>query len=193
MARTLEQYRNLFLLLLPVGDAWDKSPDGIWGQLGMAVAEECRRIELRQENLVEEADMRTVVDLINEWEDDWDLPSECTGPLATLAERRKALENRIVGIANQSRQTYIDVAAAAGYSITITEYAAGDSIPGAPSAPAADAAYWLQINAPLNTLQYREYSAALYGEPYAAWGNQFLECTLSAISQAHEILIFSYT
>lgn len=192
MARSLEQYRDLFLLLLPRGDAWDKEPDGIWSKLGMAVAEECRRIELRQEGLVDESNPRTVFDLIDEWEKDWDLPTDCTGPLATLQERRNALEARMVGIANQSRQTYIDEASKVGYPITITEYAAGDAIPGHPEAPAADAAYWLQINAGATTVQDRTYSAP-YGEPYASWGNELLECTIKQISQAHEILIFSYT
>lgn len=192
MARTVGQYRDMLLLLLPRGDVWRAESDSALHKIATAVGAEYRRIEQFAENLVEESDPRTVVDLIGEWETDWGLPTDCTGPLTTLTERRNALVNRIVGIADQSRQTYIDRAAQVGYTITITEYVAGDSVPGLPAMPVADAAYAVQINAPLNSIQYRQCGQP-HGELFAAWGNELLECTLNEISLAHHTLLFSYT
>lgn len=190
MARTLEQYSELVLMLLPRGDVWSR--DGELAAIATAIAEECVRVELLANQLIEESDTRSVVDLIDEWETDWGLPTQCTGPLATLQLRRDALTTRFVGIANQSRQTYIDRAASVGYAITITEYSAGDAVPALPSLPAPDSAFAVRINAPLDTVQQRVMGSPM-GEAFASWGNELLECTLNEIQQSHHILIYSYT
>lgn len=191
MARSVEQYQQLLIALLPRGAAWPTEPDSELGKLMLGVAEECRRIEQRIDTLIEESDPRTVFELIDEWEKDWGLPSKCVQP-TTLQERRNVLTNKMIGIPNQSRQTYIDRAAQLGYSITITEYAAGDTVPGQPQIPAADAAYVLQINAGATTQQFLRCGEPI-GQHFSTWGNELLECGLNAIKQSHRILIFSYT
>ena len=190
MARSLDQYSHMLLALLPRGYAWPT--DGALGDISMALAEELQRIEGRAEGLLDEADPRTVIELIEDWEGDWGLPDPCLGQLGTLQQRRELLTNKIVGIANQSRQTYIDRAADLGYAITITEYTEGDAISGHPQIPLLDAAYVIQINSTVNTIDPRTYSA-FYGEAYATWGNEILECALNAIKQSHRLLIFNYS
>lgn len=189
MPRSVEQYTEALMLLLPRGEIWREANVE---QLAASIAPEFRRIESRIEDLIEESDPQTVTDLIGDWEQDWGLPTACTGPLALLVERRNALVSRMIGIANQSRQTYIDRAASGGYVVTITEYSSGESVPGMPALPAVDSAFAVQINAPLDTVQFRTYPSP-YGEAYANWGNDLLECTLKEVLQSHEILIFSYT
>ncbi len=191
MARTVEQYRDFVLALLPQGHAWSRDPDTELANLCEAVGEEFRRIELRVDALIEESDPRTVYELIDEWEKDWGLPGHCYVP-QTLQERRNVLVNKMVSVEDQSRQTYIDRAAQIGYTITITEYASGDSVPGHAEIPAADAAYVIQVNAPLDNQQFLHCGDPI-GEPFSTWGNELLECDLSGIKQAHKILIFSYT
>ena len=190
MARSLEQYRHMLLALLPRGYAWPA--DGELGDISIALGEELKRIEERAEGLIDESDPRSVIELIDDWENDWGLPDPCLGHAGTLQQRRELLTNKIVGIANQSRQTYIDRAADLGYAITITEFTEGDTVPGHPQIPAIDAAYILQINSTVNTIDPRSYSA-FYGEAYASWGNEILECALNAIKQSHRLLIFNYS
>jgi len=190
MARSLDNYQHLLLALLPRGYAWPA--EGALGDISMAMAEELQRIELRAEALIEESDPRSVIELIEDWEGDWGLPDPCLGQLGTLQQRREMLTNKMVGIANQSRQTYIDRAADLGYVITITEYTQGDAISGHPEIPTADAAYVIQIESTDNTIDQRTYSA-FYGEAYATWGNEILECALNAIKQSHRLLIFNYS
>ena len=176
-------------MLLPRGDIWDGET---FAELAEAMAPEQRRLEQMIELLVEESDPRTCSQLIDEWEIDWDLPTICTGPLETLQLRRNALVNRMVGIPDQSRQTYIDRADQVGYAITITEFSAGDAVPGHGEIPAADSAFAVQINASTDTYQHRVCGSPC-GEPLATWGNELLECTLSEISQSHHLLLFAYT
>lgn len=186
MPRTAEQYRDSLMLLLPKGDIWAGADIE---QLMTAVAPEYQRMESRMEDLLDESDPRSVADLIDDWERDWGLPTNCTGPLALLSERRNALVNRMIGIPDQSRQTYIDRAVQVGYVITITEFSAGDVVPGI---PAADAAFAVQINAPLDTVQARTMGSPM-GEAFSSWGNTLLECSLNEIAQSHHFFIFSYT
>ena len=189
MARRLAQYRDQLLVLLPRGAIW--SQDGELADYCQAIAEEFRRLEFRAELLVEESDPRTVFELIDEWEKDWGLPDACLGALPLLPDRRDVLTNKIVNIANQSRQTYINRAAKLGYTITVTEYSSGDAIPGHPEIPIADAAYAVQINSALDTILYRHCGDPC-GEPFASWDNLLLECSLKAIQQSHQLLLFSY-
>lgn len=186
---TATDYKNMLIALLPKGEAWDSAD--IVPQM-TALAEELARIDARLAALIEESDPRTVTELIDEWETDWSLPTECTGPLDTLEKRRDALINRIRTTPDQSRQTYIDFAEQAGYTITITEYSAGDAVPGHPEIPTADAAFVVQINSALTGFDDREMGDDM-GEPFATWGDTFLECTLRELSQAHHVLIFAYS
>lgn len=187
---SLADYAELVLSLFPRGMAWCHKQ---LQPLATAIAEECRRIHVFAEQLLDEADPRTTTELINEWEADWGLPAKCTGQLSTLEERRAALTNRVVGMQDQSRQTWIEYAARIGYVITITEYAAGDTVPGRPDIPPADAAFAVQINAPLTSYRERQMGEEM-GGAFASWGdNSLLECSMQEIVPSHLILLFSYT
>ncbi len=190
MARTLENYRELVLMLLPRGDAWQGHAD--IEAYATAVAEEFVRVDARALQLLNESLPSRVTELIGEWEEDHGLPDSCAKIAETLVERRNVLINKIRGIEDQSRQTYIDRAAQLGYTITITEFAPGDDIPGYPTVPTSDAAYFIQINAPLSGYVHRRCGEPL-GQLFASWVIEQMECALQQIKQSHMTLIFSYT
>lgn len=193
MALKSQEYQRLLLDLLPRGLAWPKEALTTTALFFRAFAEALCAFESRVKGLIDEADPRTTTELINEWEADWGLPAKCTGQLSTLEERRAALTNRVVGMEDQSRQTWIEYAARIGYVITITEYAAGDTVPGRPDIPPADAAFAVQINAPLTSYRQRQMGEEM-GGAFASWGdNSLLECAMQEIVSSHLILLFSYT
>jgi uncharacterized protein YmfQ (DUF2313 family) len=191
MARSVDDYRDLLLMLLPVGDAWSRDVDSDIAKLFKGVAEEFVRIDGHAELLLKESVPSGVTALIEEYEKDWDLPGKCIAP-GTVNERRNVLVNKVIGIRDQSRQTYIDRAARLGVAITITEYAPGDSVPGHAEIPTPDACYVIQVNAALTNQVFRV-SGSATGEAYSTWGNAQMECALREILQAHKILIFSYS
>lgn len=72
--------------------------------------------------LVRETDPRATMDLLAEWERAFGLPDPCVDEPLTIADRREALVERMTTEGGQSRAFFIAVAAALGYTITITEY-----------------------------------------------------------------------
>lgn len=193
MALTLTQWRDTLLLLLPRGSAFTRDPESGNGQWCQGLAEEWARVDARIDQLLTESDPSTTSELIDDWEIDWGLPSECTGPLVTLAERRQALLDRIVNIPNQSRQTYVDRAAALGYTVTVTEYESGDSVPGYGGIPTADAGFVVQINViGISGSGTTREHGSIFGEAFGWEGDTLLECALRQIAPTHNFLIFAY-
>jgi uncharacterized protein YmfQ (DUF2313 family) len=196
MALTAENFRDMMLALLPPGQAWSREPDGGFGLLFKAIGNEFSRIDSSNEQLLLEMSPQTTVALLPEWERDYDLPGACITGAQTFTERRRALVTKYQLIGNQSRQFFIDTAASLGYTITIDEY--DEDHPGTQTEymgiPLTGDAwnYVWQINSPETTIQPRSYGSS-YNEPYTAFGNQLLECTLRAIAHDHRALFFAYT
>ncbi len=197
MARSVEDYRDMMLALLPQGDAWPREPNSEWGKLFHGFADECGRIDVRHDQLLLEMNPATCVELLPEWEEDFGLPGGCMiGVGQTFTQRRNALVAKYKLIGNQSKQFFIDVAAGLGYTITITEYSAANPGPythtptGLPIS-GDDWNYVWRINAPEITVQSR-LSGSPIGEPYSTVGNKLLECTLYDLAHDHRVLFFNY-
>lgn len=133
--RGQEEYRRALANLLPRGIAWprlfDPNPDpqdperkttvlmrvvhGLAGILGF--------IDNRAADMLEiESDPRTTVELLPDWERNWGLPDPCYAEPVGIADRQRALVQRMTLMGGQSRQFFYDVAAFLGYTITISEY-----------------------------------------------------------------------
>ena len=108
---------------LPDGEAWPRDADSslmawvsgcaqIWGDVSARAAA----------LLVVEADPRLTAQMIDEWERAFGLPDPCVKRTLTLPERRVALVNKLTTQGGQSRQFFIDTAAALGYAISIREF-----------------------------------------------------------------------
>ena len=196
MARSVEQFRDAMLALLPRGAAWTRDPKSQLGLLLTAFAEEFARVDLRDEQLLNEMFPSAAQELMSEWDADYGLPGPCIHTPQSLAERRKALIAKYRWVGRQDKQFFIDVAADLGYAITITEYDAAHPGPqteyeGIPLSGDAWNYVW-QVNAALINHSVRVYGST-YPGPYQTFGNELLECTLRGLAHDHRVLFFSYS
>ena len=189
---TADDYLQVLLQLLPPGKAYPRDLEGELPATLAALADEFGRIDLRTANLVDEADPRTAVEMIPDWERALALPDECTGPLNTLAERRQAILATLTETGGQSREYFIRLAASLGYSITITEFRPFTCV-----TPIDQGIYdenvrfvW-RVNAPETTIRESTCQSPCT-DPIRSWGNIVLECTIDKRKPAHTTVIYAY-
>jgi uncharacterized protein YmfQ (DUF2313 family) len=184
---------NQLTALLPIGPAWQLDESVLSAQLD-AWSNEFARVQAHIDGHIDEADPRLTYALLPDYERLFGLPADCmVGVDQTLSQRRNALLMQMTGVGSQSRQYYIDLAAAAGYSITITEFTPYNvSMTVDMPIIGPDWAYAWQINAPSVTVTYFLANSGV-NEALASWGNTQLECLINRYKPAHTIAIFSYT
>lgn len=119
MARTAFQYKELIKSLLPKGRAWTRDADSIFDQYCYALGEEFARIESRQGDLNLECHVTLATELLSEHEEDYGLVD---GSAYSTAERRAILHAQLLSVGGLYPNYYIDLIAALGYTISITEY-----------------------------------------------------------------------
>jgi uncharacterized protein YmfQ (DUF2313 family) len=194
MNRTAEKYRDLLLALLPPGRAFSRENGTTIDALLDGMAQELARIDARADELTVEVNPLTTNELLPDWERVAGLPDNCAAELAdTVQGRRQALVAKLTGTGGQSRQYFIDVAAALGYTITITEFDlfhVGDPV-GLPLY-GDDWQFAWQVNAPATTIVDFRVGESTVGEPLRSWGNDDLECKINQLKPAHTVAIFSY-
>jgi uncharacterized protein YmfQ (DUF2313 family) len=121
--RTGNDYAHQLLRLLPHGQAWPRHPESALVLSCFGLADTFGFVDSRAADLLErESDPRATVELLSDWERAWGLPDPCVTVPQTAEARRTALVLKMTMLGGQSRQFFIDVAAALGYTITITEY-----------------------------------------------------------------------
>lgn len=190
---TADAYREQLQALLPPGAAWTReSVAALTGLLG-AMAEEFARIDRRGADLIDETDPRSTSELLTDWERIAGLPDVCTGPLATIRERREALLARITGMGGQSRAYFIALAESLGFTIQIREYfpfVAGRPV-GHNLANGNAWRHTWQVDAPAVTIKHFACGSSV-GEPLRTWGNSLLECAFEKRKPAHTLVLFAY-
>ena len=194
MAAGPEQYRVLFEQLLPPGGAMAREDGSTTRGVLAALAEEFARADCRADDLVDEADARTTSELITDWERVAGLPDECSDLGDTLQLRRAALVAKITARGGQSRRFFIDVAAALGFAVTITEFRPFQT--GVSTAGEAlydeDWRFAWRVNGPETTVREFRTGESAAGEPLRDWGNDLLECVLARVKPAQTALQFAY-
>jgi len=116
-------YLDQLKQLLPPGPAFPRDEDTTFNRLLGAIAEEFGRFDVRVERLPEEADPRTALELLPDWERVAGLPDVCTGTIATtVPERRAAIVAKITARGGQSLAYLTSLAANLGYAVVISEY-----------------------------------------------------------------------
>ena len=194
MSNLANNYLSQLKAALPVGDLWDslRQDGSLFSALLEAIAETFARIDARAQGLLDEADPRTTYELLLEWEAEAGLPDTCTDQADTLQERRDALVSKLTAIGNQSRQYFIDIAAALGYVITITEYKPY-FVNSAVNLPVNDEMwrYVWQVNAPAETVRSMTVNSEV-DMPLRDWGNKQLECLINKFKPAHTQALFAY-
>lgn len=188
-------YRRQMQALLPRGQAWPRALDAVLTRFLDAIAEEFARIGLRATRLVDEADPRTTLDLLADWERVAGLPDSCSGLLAdTQQGRRNDLVSKMVGRGGQSIAYFINVARALGFEITIEEFRpfrvgrsrVGDALTN------GDWRFAWRVRAPSVTVMRFRVGQSAAGESLATWGNAGLECRIRHYQPAHTNVIFAY-
>ncbi|WP_165184700.1 YmfQ family protein [Caulobacter soli] len=119
--RSAASYLTQLQALLPLGAAWNRSPDSVMTAALGAFAEELARIDQRAADLVEEADPRTATELLTEWERLVGLPDGCTPIAATIEERRLAVYQRLAGLGGQNAAYFVALAERLGYAAEVRE------------------------------------------------------------------------
>jgi uncharacterized protein YmfQ (DUF2313 family) len=195
MAHSTEEYAQLLRNLLPSGAAFVRENGTNLEQLLLGLAVELSRVEDRADTLALEVNPLNSLELLPDWERATGLPDKCSGELEdTLQGRRNAVVAKLASTGGQSIQYFIDLAAALGYTITITEFrpfevgrsTVGEALTNGPWQFA-----W-QINAPgASPISFRV-GLSTVGEALRVWDNTSLECKIGQLAPAHTVPIFVY-
>lgn len=122
MGRTYIEYRKLLQSLLPKGYFWTRTEDSTLTELLNAFSDELARIEERGENLIDEVFSDTISELLEEWEEDFNLPPSGFDLASTTEGRRADIYAKIIAVGQQNKEYFEEIAAELGYTITITEF-----------------------------------------------------------------------
>jgi uncharacterized protein YmfQ (DUF2313 family) len=189
-----ESYRQQLQKLLPQGIAWPTEPDSTFVKLLDAMSQEFARVDAMCATLIDEVFPDTTSQLLTNHERVLGLPDDCSEIGESTTIRRLNVLAKLAARGGQSPQYFIDVAAALGYTITITEFnafRAGISVAGDPVYSDAWEYAW-QVNAPETSIVYFKAGISVAGDPLAEWGNDRLECAITKLKPAHTHVIFAY-
>jgi uncharacterized protein YmfQ (DUF2313 family) len=189
----VDAYARHLKQLLPPGVAWNLEPDSNLSKLLTGIADECARIDGRGAALIDETDPRTTFELLTDWERVLGLPNPCVTTEQTVAQRRAAVLAQVQSLGGATPAYSIVIAAALGYTITVTEFSPFD-VDDDVDTPlySDDWAFAWQVNGPLNTIGELGVDDDV-DEPLAWWGNAALECVMVRLKPAHTLVMFSYS
>ena len=200
LPRDAEAYAQALHQLLPPGAAWDFPPDGPFAALLLGLAEEFARIDARALQLIDEADPRTTLELLPDWERVAALPDACTGAPDNVGERQAALHQKLTRLGAQNHAAYAELASRIGYQIEIEEH--------------RPARMGLRMGDPLNgplwaftwTVHIRPFEGYLEESSFLAvfrmgdrmgtrlrgFGALDVECLIARAAPAHTNVLFAY-
>jgi len=198
--RNQAAYADQLAQLLPRGPAWQFAPDGPFAGLLLALAAELARIDARAIDLLDEADPRTALELLPDWERVAGLPDTCTGAPDDTGERQVALHQKLTGIGGQDRASFIEIAARIGYQIEIEEHIAAQVGMRCENPCNGDdwAFAWTVHVQPFEGIfEESEFLAIAKvgdraGVRLRGFGSLDLECVISRAAPAHTHVLFAY-
>ena len=134
-------------------------------------------------------------ELLPDWERVYGLPDACLADIeSSVTSRIAAVIDKIRRGGGLSRQFFIDLAAALGYSISITEYS-----PLTVSSPVTyplydtDSQYYWQVSLATGTPPRPITVLDSVTTPLVVYQTGLLECLLQKLKPAHTELLFAYT
>ena len=180
----MEQHR-------PEGLAWTTDPTSASRQLFSALATELARITDRGKDMIREADPRTTVELLADWERVLGIPGPCDNLEPTVLLRQFAVTAKLTQKRGSSRQHFIDLASGLGFEISIEEYLpfevgvsnCGDLLTG------ADWVFAWKVHKPVESGQYLSAGVGQAGEALLEISQGTLECYLQESKPAHTHLL----
>lgn len=149
------------------------------------------------DGILREAGPRTTSELLADWERVAGLPDPCvvaSGAEQTVEQRRAALVAKLISLGGQSRQYYIDLAAALGYpGATIDEFRPFNCNDDCNDAlwSQADRFAW-KINLPSDGGVFLMNCNSPCDSPLGAWGDDAIECRIQRLKPAHTTALVAY-
>lgn len=189
-------YAGALGALLPTGRAWPRSQRTVQAAVLRALGSAFQRSDSDAQSLIIGAFPPTATVMLSEWESALGLPDDCAiGESGGVSDRQRAVVAKLISTGGLNRDYYIRVAAALGYTITITQFrpamsgmsVCGDALNG------DEWPFTWRINAPQTTIKYSLAGASYCGDPLASWGNKQLECSINKIAPSHLNIIFNYS
>lgn len=186
-------YRQIIDKFWPRGIAWPRDPNTLQGKLRASLTPELERVDQRIQELLDELDPRTTVELLPDWERMLGLPDNCGGIVpTTLAQRRQVVITKLRAIGGQSKQYFIDLAALYGFDIEIVEYdlftcqsSCTDSLYDEPWA------YTFKVIAPAIT-SWDMNCESFCNEYLSTSDNEILRCLINRYKPAHLVSLFEF-
>lgn len=121
---------------MPRGKVWPDDPDSVQGQILSALGPTFARADAAgMAILAGSLPGSNLSGFLPEWEATLNLPDPCAGMSPTFQQRFDQVRARFIAGGGQSRTRYIEIAAALGFTITLTNYSpfrAGQSAVGQP-------------------------------------------------------------
>ena len=211
--RTGDDYIDALAALLPVGPAWPREVDSTLMDLIGGLSQIWGYADSRAADLLEtESDPRETVELLPDWERAWGLPDPCVKAPQGIEARRAALIIKMTMLGGQSREFFIAVAEALGYTITITEYlpyicgisfvgdSRGEFNPDSPNdwmwqlGPPEIRFYWTVHVTGLRLTYFHTGSSETGVDRLLTIGTaEDLECILNRWKPAHTEIVFDYS
>lgn len=182
--------------LLPRGLAWACEVGSTRYQLLRGLAAEFARVDARLVDLRNEADPRTTIEMLPDWEAFVGLPDTCGGvEVSTIESRRAALQDKLLATGGASRKYFIDLAARLGYpGATIDEFRPMSCNGGCNDSlwSVADRFVW-KMNLPVaGGIWTMTCNDGCNDYLRVGNGEYSIECRIARLKPAHTVLIFSY-
>jgi uncharacterized protein YmfQ (DUF2313 family) len=131
-------------------------------------------------------------EMLADWERVYGLPDPCTDPPTTYADRLAAVLGKVRAVGGLTPAYFIGVAAALGYTVTITEEEPW-TCESPCELPANEEDWWFVWTAHAPETTITEFTCETpCEEPLRSWGNARLECALKRLAPAHTIVHFAY-
>ncbi|HWF01542.1 MAG TPA: putative phage tail protein [Caulobacteraceae bacterium] len=165
--------------LMPRGRVWPRGPGAVQALVLAALAMTPARLGQSAGALISGAFPSTAGEMLPEWEGALGLPDPCAGPAPTLQARQSQVVAKLINSGGQSVTFFVQLAAALGYAITITEFSG------------AQAHHW-QVNCPqVQAIRFRA-GQSTAGEPLLSGGSAVLECVINELKPAQTTVSFLY-
>lgn len=194
---TAADYLVQLQALLPHGLAWPRASDATLTRLLGAWADDLARADQRAADLLAESDPRLTSEILLDWERVAGLPDPCValaGVEQTTEQRRAALVAKLTSLGGQSRQYFIDLAAALGYpGATIDEYRTMKCNSNCNDAlwSIEDRFVWL-LNLPSDGGTFIMNCDSPCDSALASWGDEAIECRVQKLKPAHTTALVAY-
>jgi len=190
-------YLALLQAMLPSGPALATDPAANLTALLQAWADVLAPVDQAMNALYDEADPRTAMALLPDWERIAGLPDPAVGGATqSIAERRAWLATRLTGVGGQSIAYFIGLAASLGAAITITEFhpfGCGLGQTGRDQIDGAGAIFmaW-QVNMPSPPVYLFQTGLSQCGDPLGYARTGVIEALFARYKPVQTTLIFHY-